>query len=38
MKDCKATVLEQRCINCTTYNKYKQTQKVSEAHTALDRK
>ena len=38
MKDFKATLHEQRCINCTTYNKYNQNKKVSEAQSALDRK
>jgi hypothetical protein len=38
MKDCKATRTENRCINCTTYNKFNQNKKVPETHTALDRK
>jgi hypothetical protein len=37
MKDCKAMRTEHRCINCTTYNKFNQNKKVSEAHTTLDR-
>jgi hypothetical protein len=38
MKDCKATSMEHRCINCVIYNKFNQNKKVPETHSALDRK
>jgi hypothetical protein len=37
MKECTATYTEQKCINCTAYNRHSKEGKLNETHSALSK-
>ena len=37
LKECTATPMEYKCINCLTYNKHNQNKRICDKHSSLDK-